>query len=207
MELAVQIKEHRTQLGMSQDELAARVYVSRQTISNWECDKTYPDVQSLLLLSNVFGTTVDALIKGDVETMEKILNNDVRRLGVLSAWMTVLLIAAVVLLFCTAWQYFDGWGTHIVPTAVMTGVAYGAAMVIAVLIERIKKRNDLVTYQEISAFWRGEDVDRTSERGHKLRALGRWSKVLRVAFMLLVGALVGGALGYFMGFAADMLAR
>ncbi len=104
MELAVQIKEHRTQLGMSQDELAARVYVSRQTISNWECDKTYPDVQSLLLLSNVFGTTVDALIKGDVETMEKILNNDVRRLGVLSVWMTVLLIAAVVLLFCTAWR-------------------------------------------------------------------------------------------------------
>ncbi len=207
MELAVQIKEHRTQLGMSQDELAARVYVSRQPISNWACDKTYPDVQSLLLLSNVFGTTVDALIKGDVETMEKILNNDVRRLGVLSVWMAVLLIAAVVLLFCTAWQYFDGWGTHIVPTAVMTGVAYGAAMVIAVLIERIKKRNDLVTYQEISAFWRGEDVDRTSERGHTLRALGRWSKVLRVAFMLLVGALVGGALGYFMGFAADMLAH
>ena len=57
MELGSHIKEHRTELGLSQDDLAERIYVSRQTISNWECGRTYPDVQSLLLLSNVFGVT------------------------------------------------------------------------------------------------------------------------------------------------------
>ena len=50
MELGSHIKTRRAELGISQDELAGRIYVSRQTISSWENDKTYPDVQSLLLV-------------------------------------------------------------------------------------------------------------------------------------------------------------
>lgn len=42
MEVGHRIREQRTAIGMSQDDLAARVYVSRQTISSWENDKTYP---------------------------------------------------------------------------------------------------------------------------------------------------------------------
>ena len=48
MELAGQIKKHRQALGISQEALAEKIYVSRQTISNWETGRTYPDVQSLL---------------------------------------------------------------------------------------------------------------------------------------------------------------
>ena len=62
MEVGGKIRELRTERGMSQDDLAARVYVSRQTISSWENGKTYPDVQSLLLLSEIFGASVDSLI-------------------------------------------------------------------------------------------------------------------------------------------------
>ena len=64
MELGSQIKRHRTERGLSQDDLAAKIYVSRQTVSSWENDKTYPDVESLLLLSVLFDVTVDELIKG-----------------------------------------------------------------------------------------------------------------------------------------------
>ena len=53
MEIGGRIRELRAVHGMSQDDLAARVYVSRQTISSWENGKTYPDVQSLLLLSEI----------------------------------------------------------------------------------------------------------------------------------------------------------
>ena len=49
MELGKQIKKHRQEVQLSQEELAERVYVSRQTISNWENDKSYPDVNSLVL--------------------------------------------------------------------------------------------------------------------------------------------------------------
>ena len=51
MELGKQIKIHRQEARLSQEELANRVYVSRQTISNWENDKSYPDLNSLVLLS------------------------------------------------------------------------------------------------------------------------------------------------------------
>ena len=54
MELSSQIKKYRTELGLSQEELAEKVYVTRQTVSNWETGKSYPDIHSLLLLGALF---------------------------------------------------------------------------------------------------------------------------------------------------------
>ncbi|MCR4782558.1 MAG: helix-turn-helix domain-containing protein, partial [Lachnospiraceae bacterium] len=67
MELGNRIKELRKVQNINQDELAEKLFVSRQTISNWENDKSYPDIQSVLLLSETFGVSVDQLLKGDVE--------------------------------------------------------------------------------------------------------------------------------------------
>ena len=55
MELSKTIKRLRTEKGWSQETLAEKAYVSRQTISNWETEKNYPDVHSLLILSDLFG--------------------------------------------------------------------------------------------------------------------------------------------------------
>ena len=54
MNLSKQIKKHRERLSLSQEGLAEKLYVSRQTISNWENEKSYPDVHNLLLLSVLF---------------------------------------------------------------------------------------------------------------------------------------------------------
>lgn len=59
MEIEKQIKKYRTKMNFSQDELAQRIFVSRQTISNWENNKSYPDVKSLLLLSSLFNISLD----------------------------------------------------------------------------------------------------------------------------------------------------
>ena len=74
MEIGKQIRKYRTELKLSQDDLADKVYVTRQTISNWENDRNYPDVRSLVLLSNVFGVSLDILIKGDLEQMKELIN-------------------------------------------------------------------------------------------------------------------------------------
>ena len=71
MEIGNQIKLHRTELGLSQEELAARVYVSRQTLSNWETGKTYPDINSLLRLAELFQVSLDDLVKGDIKKMKE----------------------------------------------------------------------------------------------------------------------------------------
>jgi len=51
MELNKQIKKYRTEANLSQEELADKIYVSRQTISNWKNEKNYPDIKSLVFIA------------------------------------------------------------------------------------------------------------------------------------------------------------
>ena len=76
MEFGKQIKKLRQEAQLSQEELAERIYVSRQTISNWENDKSYPDVNSLVLLSEIFQISLDNLIKGDIEVMKDVIQKE-----------------------------------------------------------------------------------------------------------------------------------
>ena len=76
MELARQLRTKREERGLSQDEVAKAIFVSRQTISNWENDKTYPDMQSLLLLSQLFDTSIDDLVKGDAARIQQAVKQD-----------------------------------------------------------------------------------------------------------------------------------
>lgn len=73
MELGKQIRIYHLETKLSQEELADRIYVSRQTISNWENDKSYPDINSLVLLSEVFRVSLDNLIKVDIEIMKDVI--------------------------------------------------------------------------------------------------------------------------------------
>lgn len=198
MEIGRRIKEHRARLGLSQDELASRVYVSRQTISSWENSKTYPDVQSLLILSEVFDASVDSLIKGDVDTMTKTIEKDARtftRLGYVMVVFLLLMLAALVWLTMqlVAW---DWPVAQTVPTVLLALVLWGIAMAASVWAERIKKDHDLMTYQEVVAFMSGEDVDRDTERGRRERLIPRWMRALRAAGLTLLAMAVGAFLGY-----------
>lgn len=70
MELHNRLVDLRKSQNLSQEELAEKLYVSRQTISNWERGKTYPDINSLLLIATFFDVSLDNLIKGDVDIMK-----------------------------------------------------------------------------------------------------------------------------------------
>ena len=59
MDVGKQIKKFRQDLKLSQEELASKIFVTRQTISNWENGKNYPDVNSLVMLSQLFNTSLD----------------------------------------------------------------------------------------------------------------------------------------------------
>ena len=61
--------ELRKSKGLSQDELGQALGVSRQTISKWELAQSYPDFQRLVLLSDYFGLSLDALVK-DIDVQE-----------------------------------------------------------------------------------------------------------------------------------------
>ena len=93
MEVGAQIKKYRSNMGISQEELAEKVYVSRQTVSNWETGKNYPDIHSVLLLSSVFNVSLDQLIKGDVEIMKnEIKETEIKKLNKIGGIYAVFLI-------------------------------------------------------------------------------------------------------------------
>ena len=73
MERNAQIKKYRRLLNLSQEELAEKVYVTRQAITKWETDKGIPDVANLIAISDEFGLSLDELIKGDIAVKKKII--------------------------------------------------------------------------------------------------------------------------------------
>ena len=94
MHIGKQIQSHRQQLKLTQDELAERLYVSRQTISNWENGRNYPDIENLLLLSKLFDTSLDELVKGDVAAMQHKVYTDKTDRDV--KWMLGLTVAGFI---------------------------------------------------------------------------------------------------------------
>ena len=56
------IYELRTKNGLSQDELAKKVYVTRQAVSRWETGETLPNTDTLKLLSNLFNVSINTLL-------------------------------------------------------------------------------------------------------------------------------------------------
>lgn len=71
MNLGQQLAKARKKKGMSQEEVAEKLGVSRQTISKWELDETVPDIYQAKKLAVIYHMSLDKLIEFDVET-EKI---------------------------------------------------------------------------------------------------------------------------------------
>lgn len=190
MELGKQIKMHRQEAHLSQEELANRVYVSRQTISNWENDKSYPDVNSLVLLSEIFQISLDNLIKGDIEVMKDVIQKEeIEKMNRYGKAYTIMLIATAVsavplFMWLGVWAFIP-WG-----------IIWAISMYFAFKVEKVKKDNDVQTYKEIVAFSEGKLLDDI----HKQREIGKrpYQKILLVIGTALVTFVVCVLIGFLM---------
>ena len=163
MNLSKQIKRLREEAGFSQEELSEKIYVSRQTISNWENERSYPDIHNLLLLSVLFNVTLDELVKGDVETMKNVIKKDE-----MNKYSYIMLgtIGAIVISIGPVLKFLGMMGL-IIPF-----LFWIICMWAALKIEKIKKEKNIKTYQEIVAYMEGKNVDEKRRernlRGHFL---------------------------------------
>lgn len=191
MELGNQIKKFRNHFGMSQDVLAEKIFVSRQTISNWENDKSYPDVKSLLLLSEVFDVSVDILIKGDVEKMKKQVNaEDKVQFERFSRIFGILMILVIITpLPLIHFLRYVGVVIWIVLMAI--------TMCFAIQLEKQKKQFDIQTYKEIIAFTEGKNLDEIAKakeegkRPYQKVLLAMASGVIALVVCILMAAILG----------------
>lgn len=80
MEICERLKEARKKSGMTQDQVAEQIMVSRVTVSHWENGKSLPDIASLISLSDLYQISLDELLKGDPKMEEKV-KKDVKDLN------------------------------------------------------------------------------------------------------------------------------
>ena len=158
MNIGNQIKKYREQLKISQEELADKIFVTRQTISNWENNKNYPDIKSLSLLSYCFNVSLDDLIKGDVEKMKEIIDeNEIKKLNFYSKILTIcfsvlIFIAVPFLMWLERYAFIP------------MGIVFIITMFYALKVEKLKKDNDIQTYKEIVAFSEGKKLNMIDKR-------------------------------------------
>ncbi len=69
MDIGNKLQQSRTQAGLTQEQVAEALGISRQTISNWENEKTYPDIRSVIILSDLYQVSLDYLLKGKEESV------------------------------------------------------------------------------------------------------------------------------------------
>lgn len=183
MEIGKQIRKHRQDLKLSQDELAEKIFVTRQTISNWENDKNYPDIKSLLLLSSLFDISLDILVKGDLEEMkEQIKTEDIKRFNKDGSIFTLLLLSEILLAVPLAF-FWGLWGLGV------WAIVYIITMFYAIRLEKFKKNHDIQTFKEIIAFSEGKtlnEIQKNQESGKK-----PYQKLLMVIGVCLFALIIG----------------
>ena len=136
MEIGTKLKNARNNANLTQEDIAEKIGVSRQTVSNWENNKSYPDIISVIRLSDIYRISLDTLLKED-ENMIKHLDestnivkskNRLRKLLPVLAYTVIW--ALCVLLF---WLYsgrdagtysiFVFWGILPVSTLIISAIS------------------------------------------------------------------------------------
>lgn len=103
MKIGYKLKKARMDKNLTQEEVAEKIFVSRQSISNWENNKTYPDIGNVLALSDLYQISLDELLKGSDNFMEHLeeSTNLVKSNKKLMALIVVALISMIVMAIFT----------------------------------------------------------------------------------------------------------
>lgn len=107
MEIGEVVKKKRLEFKMTQEELAQTLFVSRPLISKWENGKSYPDLDQLIQLSDLFDISLDELMRGD-STMVKEKDKYVTRGIAWKNWNTLVGLILVWLLVDVGFNFFEG---------------------------------------------------------------------------------------------------
>ena len=182
MQVGKQIQHYRKEKNLSQDDLAEIIFVSRQSISNWERGATYPDIQNLLLLSKVFEVSLDKLVKGDLETMKQIIHDQEFMRYQKDVVVFSLLLIGSPIISIPLILYLDWYGITI------SCLILAIAMFYALRIEKFKQKHNLRTYRQILAYEQGRSLSEIEEAEERGKAPYQ-RIILAVLFSLGIGAI------------------
>lgn len=123
MSVSKQLIHLRNVKGISQEELASLMNVTRQAVSKWETDQSLPDSEKIIRLSEIFGVTTDYLLKGkETDPMDIYSQHDSKAGADMSAEVTEILDN--VHQMSTTKRYLIGAGLFLLALAVVIGIAF-----------------------------------------------------------------------------------
>ena len=105
MNIGTKIIEIRKQKNMTQEDFAKIFHVTRQTVSNWENEKSYPDLQTLVQISNEFNVSLDTMLKENMNMVKKIDNYKVYKkifIGLIACILAAGVITGIYIGICKA---------------------------------------------------------------------------------------------------------
>ncbi|EOL47188.1 hypothetical protein RV11_GL002351 [Enterococcus phoeniculicola] len=106
MEISEILKKKRKERNYTQEEVAKKLFVSQKSISNWERNKTYPDIDSLIRLANLYDLSLDSILLEGSAIVEDIKEQaEIRKLRIVSIFP---LLVNLVLLFLLVGQKWLG---------------------------------------------------------------------------------------------------
>ena len=180
MNFSKQLKKYRELNGYSQEMLAEKIYVTRQTISKWENDKTYPDIHNLVALSILFEISLDELVKGDMVTMKNIvakekMDRDTK--GMLLFLFLELIIGVPSIIIFGIKGY--------IPFVIL----WAFIMYFAIKIEIAKKKYNVKTFKEIIAFSEGDSNLEELQRKRNNKSYFKEKILIVFTFTLVFGIL------------------
>lgn len=132
MEIEKKLKDARANAGLTQEQVAEKIMVSRQTISNWENGKSLPDIISIMNLSDLYQISIDELLKGDKRMKEKLEQDaNVAKGNKRLILTTAILFIVVVIIYSTGIfvgdEFYDFCANAILWVVLGIGVAFAVA--------------------------------------------------------------------------------
>ena len=99
MNIGKSIRQIRTENNMSQEDFAGIFFVTRQTVSNWENGKSYPDLSTIVKISDQFGVSLDKLLREDKEMVNQISEKTAIGIKWNRIKRTVFIVISVIIVF------------------------------------------------------------------------------------------------------------
>lgn len=137
------LQKKRQSLHLTQVEVAQQLHVSQQTISSWEQSKSYPDIDSLIKLSDFYQISLDVLLKEDVGVKESIKKNEVFHfLKPLLYSMLLLNLFLLVILILHLYQHKYPMTIYLILTIVLIVNSVSLIYLAAFIKDKIRKKEN-----------------------------------------------------------------
>ena len=111
MKIGLLLQQQRIRHNMSQNDLAEKLHISRQSISKWENGGSLPSFNNAVAINDLFDISLDELIRGDEELMDKLKNDGKIRLNhvetIIFGGIGLGIISLLGLLMSIKWKYID----------------------------------------------------------------------------------------------------